>query len=484
MSVTETVIQIVGKEPEKIPKTRPGSAVLTSVPYNDRILSSTPMGSPSSKTKDPLTKPGYAVYPVSVTAVPAQNPQTSYRYATVTGQPTQMNPHVADGHAVGNQGNPGLARPTKFYPPVQRPNSQWTSDATGLDTGTLLQQPLSHNSSPLTNLTEMEDQQLGSLLRNFLSQGQSSQGILKNQGTFQGMSHGQGQTEGHLDFSGRSQQPEKGPSTTHVAMPTDSALKYGVSGLPQTGLPQTTQAKVAMETPSYKLPPQTSGIDVDAILQSHGIETSVGQSQGQTYQPTPNQYSAGITQTAPPTAQYPATGAPDVIEGVKLSAPPYRIGIGTDDTDEPPTKETGLPEPPLSSYPLPDDNEDDTVLEIPGDSEPLGAAKEADDQKKVKRTPNNMKKKKDRRISALKGTPLNNKKSPADTKSQVRTLQYLFGELRSVANMSGDREIKRLLTDMEKVLVSLTPGLSSSTLSTEIDLAMQPLRSENAQLRR
>lgn len=51
-------------------------------------------------------------------------------------------------------------------------------------------------------------------------------------------------------------------------------------------------------------------------------------------------------------------------------------------------------------------------------------------------------------------------------------------------NISEDKEIKRLVKDVEDTLETIPQLKSTFSLQAEIDLAIQPLRSENAQLRR
>ena len=53
-----------------------------------------------------------------------------------------------------------------------------------------------------------------------------------------------------------------------------------------------------------------------------------------------------------------------------------------------------------------------------------------------------------------------------------------------VAIFSEDKEIKRLVKDVEDTLETIPQLKSTFSLQAEIDLAIQPLRSENAQLRR
>uniref|UniRef100_A0A8C3YUB0 Coiled-coil domain containing 14 n=1 Tax=Catagonus wagneri TaxID=51154 RepID=A0A8C3YUB0_9CETA len=67
---------------------------------------------------------------------------------------------------------------------------------------------------------------------------------------------------------------------------------------------------------------------------------------------------------------------------------------------------------------------------------------------------------------------------------KVRTVKYLLGELKALVAEQEDSEIQRLITELE-LCISLLPTVSGNTnFQVEIALAMQPLRSENAHLRR
>ncbi|XP_006819106.1 uncharacterized protein LOC102809339 [Saccoglossus kowalevskii] len=72
-----------------------------------------------------------------------------------------------------------------------------------------------------------------------------------------------------------------------------------------------------------------------------------------------------------------------------------------------------------------------------------------------------------------------------NTKSnQVHTLKYLLGELRAVTGMQGDIEISRLLDEIEYAANAIPHVRETINIETDIQLALQPLRSENSQLRR
>ncbi|XP_075412431.1 coiled-coil domain-containing protein 14 [Tenrec ecaudatus] len=75
-------------------------------------------------------------------------------------------------------------------------------------------------------------------------------------------------------------------------------------------------------------------------------------------------------------------------------------------------------------------------------------------------------------------------KNVNQTTERVRMIKYLLGELKALAADQGDSEIHRLVSEVE-ACVLLLPAVSGNTnIQVEIALAMQPLRSENAQLRR
>ncbi|CAN2389086.1 hypothetical protein PRIEUP_LOCUS17205 [Pristimantis euphronides] len=76
------------------------------------------------------------------------------------------------------------------------------------------------------------------------------------------------------------------------------------------------------------------------------------------------------------------------------------------------------------------------------------------------------------------------KKSPDKTEQKIRTVKYLLGDIKALVERQGDGETMRLVTELEHS-VSLLPVVAGSTnVHAEIALALQPLRSENAQLRR
>ncbi|XP_032921104.1 coiled-coil domain-containing protein 14 isoform X1 [Catharus ustulatus] len=88
------------------------------------------------------------------------------------------------------------------------------------------------------------------------------------------------------------------------------------------------------------------------------------------------------------------------------------------------------------------------------------------------------------KASYVKKVLKSRKESPEETAHKVRTVKYLMGELRALVTDQGDSEMLRLMSEIEGS-VSLLPAVVGSTnLQAEIALALQPLRSENAQLRR
>uniref|UniRef100_A0A8C6AYN7 Coiled-coil domain containing 14 n=2 Tax=Monodon monoceros TaxID=40151 RepID=A0A8C6AYN7_MONMO len=77
-----------------------------------------------------------------------------------------------------------------------------------------------------------------------------------------------------------------------------------------------------------------------------------------------------------------------------------------------------------------------------------------------------------------------NAKNVNQSAEKVRTIKYLLGELKALVAEQEDSEIQRLITELE-LYISLLPTVNGNTnIQVEIALAMQPLRSENAHLRR
>uniref|UniRef100_A0A8C2JWS7 Coiled-coil domain containing 14 n=1 Tax=Cyprinus carpio TaxID=7962 RepID=A0A8C2JWS7_CYPCA len=73
--------------------------------------------------------------------------------------------------------------------------------------------------------------------------------------------------------------------------------------------------------------------------------------------------------------------------------------------------------------------------------------------------------------------------SPEKTSQKVMTVKYLLGELKTlVANQDSDAV--RLISEVEQSISLLPVMVGSTNIQAEIALALQPLRSENVQLRR
>ncbi|XP_065527488.1 coiled-coil domain-containing protein 14 isoform X2 [Lathamus discolor] len=88
------------------------------------------------------------------------------------------------------------------------------------------------------------------------------------------------------------------------------------------------------------------------------------------------------------------------------------------------------------------------------------------------------------KTSSMNEVPKCREESPEETAHQVKTVKYLLGELRALITDQDDLEMLRLMSEIEDC-VSLLPAVVGSTnVQAEIALALQPLRSENAQLRR
>ncbi|XP_051479702.1 coiled-coil domain-containing protein 14 isoform X2 [Apus apus] len=76
------------------------------------------------------------------------------------------------------------------------------------------------------------------------------------------------------------------------------------------------------------------------------------------------------------------------------------------------------------------------------------------------------------------------KESPEETALKVKTLKYLLGELRALVTDQDDSEMLRLVSEIEDSISLLPAVVGSMNVQAEIALALQPLRRENAQLRR
>ncbi|XP_006258726.3 coiled-coil domain-containing protein 14 isoform X1 [Alligator mississippiensis] len=76
------------------------------------------------------------------------------------------------------------------------------------------------------------------------------------------------------------------------------------------------------------------------------------------------------------------------------------------------------------------------------------------------------------------------KASPEKTAQKVKTVKYLLGELKALVEDQDDSEILRLISEIDGCISLLPAVVGSTNVQAEIALALQPLRSENAQLRR
>ncbi|NWI23549.1 CCD14 protein, partial [Sula dactylatra] len=88
------------------------------------------------------------------------------------------------------------------------------------------------------------------------------------------------------------------------------------------------------------------------------------------------------------------------------------------------------------------------------------------------------------KTSFVKKVVKSRKESPEETAHKVKTVKYLLGELRALITDRDDSEMLRLMNEIEDCLSLLPAVLGSTNIQAEIALALQPLRSENAQLRR
>ncbi|KAM5281822.1 coiled-coil domain-containing protein 14 isoform 2-T2 [Ctenodactylus gundi] len=75
-------------------------------------------------------------------------------------------------------------------------------------------------------------------------------------------------------------------------------------------------------------------------------------------------------------------------------------------------------------------------------------------------------------------------KNMSQTADKVRTLKYLLRELKALVAEQEDSEIQRLITEVETCITGILAANGNTDIQVEIAPAVQPLRSENAQLRR
>ncbi|XP_044293884.1 coiled-coil domain-containing protein 14 isoform X2 [Varanus komodoensis] len=76
------------------------------------------------------------------------------------------------------------------------------------------------------------------------------------------------------------------------------------------------------------------------------------------------------------------------------------------------------------------------------------------------------------------------KPSQQKTSQKLKTVKYLLGELKALLTDHDDSDILRLLDEVEDTVSLFPAAVGSTNVQAEIALALQPLRSENAQLRR
>ncbi|KAM6079489.1 coiled-coil domain-containing protein 14 isoform 2-T2 [Theristicus caerulescens] len=88
------------------------------------------------------------------------------------------------------------------------------------------------------------------------------------------------------------------------------------------------------------------------------------------------------------------------------------------------------------------------------------------------------------KTSFVKKVLKSRKESPEETAHKVKTVKYLLGELRALIMDQDDSEMLRLMSEIEDCISLLPAVVGSTNIQDEIALALQPLRSENAQLRR
>ncbi|XP_071418720.1 coiled-coil domain-containing protein 14 isoform X2 [Pithys albifrons albifrons] len=88
------------------------------------------------------------------------------------------------------------------------------------------------------------------------------------------------------------------------------------------------------------------------------------------------------------------------------------------------------------------------------------------------------------KTSCVKTVLKSRKESPEETAHKVKTVKYLMGELRELVTDQDDSEMLRLMSEIEDCISLLPAVVGSANIQAEIALALQPLRSENAQLRR
>ncbi|XP_078260645.1 coiled-coil domain-containing protein 14 isoform X2 [Rhinoraja longicauda] len=76
------------------------------------------------------------------------------------------------------------------------------------------------------------------------------------------------------------------------------------------------------------------------------------------------------------------------------------------------------------------------------------------------------------------------KKQSPDKAEKVKTVRYLLSELKALIANQDDSEVLRLIIELEDSISLLPTVIGSTNVEAEIALSLQPLRSENSQLRR
>ncbi|NWH60621.1 CCD14 protein, partial [Geococcyx californianus] len=88
------------------------------------------------------------------------------------------------------------------------------------------------------------------------------------------------------------------------------------------------------------------------------------------------------------------------------------------------------------------------------------------------------------KTSFVKKVLTSRKESPEETAHKVKTVKYLLGELRALITDRDNSEMLRLMNEIEDCVSLLPAVVETMNIQAEIALALEPLRSENVQLRR
>ncbi|XP_069791679.1 coiled-coil domain-containing protein 14 isoform X2 [Narcine bancroftii] len=76
------------------------------------------------------------------------------------------------------------------------------------------------------------------------------------------------------------------------------------------------------------------------------------------------------------------------------------------------------------------------------------------------------------------------KQSPDKTAKKVKTVKYLLSELKALISDQDDAKVLKLIMELEDSISLLPAVIGNTDVQAEIAMSLQPLRSENAQLRR